>query len=130
MPLLLYPVPQLDIAKVPYSLQEWLRRVRQIISEFLYSYIVSSVSTSTQLTDETKTVVAGTTGLTMTMPAASADRIGRNWTIILGTAGYVNITVSGSDTFILPTADTIIQLNIKGASITLRCVSATSWGII
>lgn len=91
---------------------------------------VTSIGINYSLTDADDTVNAVVTGLIVTLPAASTDRVGHTWTVILGVSGYVDVTVAGSDTFNLPTTDTTIRLDNKGASVTLRCISATSWSIV
>jgi hypothetical protein len=90
---------------------------------------VLSVSANTALDDTVRTVLVTATGKTITLPAASADRIGKDWTVILGTTGYTDITRAGSDTLTLPEVSTTIRLRTKGASVTMRCLTATSWGI-
>lgn len=91
---------------------------------------VSIVTVDTALDDTYKTVLVSVTAKVITLPAASASRIGKEWTIVLGTIGYCDIAAAGSDTLTLPTNDTIIRLNNKGASVSLRCLSSTSWGIV
>ena len=91
---------------------------------------VTSLSANTNLSDAHKTVYVTATGKTITLPACSSARIGHDWTIILATTGYVDITRAGSDTIILPTNDTTIRLRTKGASLTVRCLTSSSWGII
>ena len=98
-------------------------------TELLRGTTVTSVSANTALDDNYNTLLVTATGKTMTLPAASTARIGRSWTIILGTVGYVDITRAGSDTIYLPTNDVTIRLTNKGASVTLECLSATTWGI-
>ncbi len=90
---------------------------------------VASVSLDTSLDDTYSTVVVSTTAKVITLPAASTARIGKSWTVVLGVSGYCDIETAGADTLTLPTNDTIIRLNNKGASVTLRCLSASSWGI-
>lgn len=98
-------------------------------SELQRSDNVDSSAVNIALDDTRRTVLMTATGKTVTLPAASASRIGKDWTVILGAAGYTDITRAGSDTLTLPTNDTTIRLDNKGASITLRCLTASSWGI-
>ena len=90
---------------------------------------VESSAVNITLDDTRRTVLMTATGKTVTLPAASAARIGKDWTVILGVEGYTDITRAGSDTLTLPTNDTTIRLDNKGASVTLRCLTASSWGI-
>lgn len=88
------------------------------------------VTVNTALDDTSRTALVTVTAKTVTLPAASIARIGKEWTIVLGVAGYCDIAAAGSDTLTLPTNDTIIRLNNKGASVSLRCISATSWSLV
>jgi len=90
----------------------------------------AQVSASTQMGDDEHSFVALVSGLTMTLPPASSDRYGRDWTVSLGVAGWTDITVSAGDSLILPGVDDTIRLDIKGSSVTLRCMSGNSWGIV
>lgn len=90
---------------------------------------VASSAVNIALDDTRRTVLMTATGKTVTLPAASTARIGKDWTVILGVEGYTDITRAGSDTLTLPTNDTTIRLDNKGASVTLRCLTASSWGI-
>ena len=92
--------------------------------------VSSGVSISTSLTNAKRTISVTTSGLTITLPAASAEIIGQNWTVHLGVVGYVNIAVAGADVFVLPTTETTIRLDVKGSSVTLRCLTTNSWGIV
>ncbi len=91
---------------------------------------VTTTAVNYSLVDTYRTVYVTATGKTITLPAASTVRIGSKWTIILATTGYVDITRAGSDTITLPTTDTTIRLTNKGASVTLCCLTASSWGIV
>lgn len=111
-------------ADIPLSWKIWFDRLA-----FNYKSI-SSVTSSTTLTTAGYTAFIEVTGLTITLPPASSNIIGDEWTIILGVAGIVTIIPSGSDTINLPTTDNSITMTNKGASVTLRCLSATTWGIV
>ena len=98
-------------------------------TELQRSNNVNSVSVNTTLDDTYYTVEVTSSGKTITLPACSTARIGKTWTIILGTDGYTDITRSGSDTLTLPTTDTTIRLSNKGASVSLKCLTANSWEV-
>ena len=91
---------------------------------------VLMVSVNTQMSYQNRTLMATASGITLTLPKASQSNIGEEWTIILGANGYVDISASGADTINLPTSDTTIRIDNKGASVTLRMVSSTAWGIV
>lgn len=90
---------------------------------------VTSVSANTTLDDTYRTVYVTATGKTITLPAASSARIGHDWTVILATDGYTDVARNGSDTLTLPEISSTIRLDQKGTSVTLRCLTASSWGI-
>lgn len=91
--------------------------------------VPTEVVQNTQMGDAEHSFLATVSGLTMTLPPASAERYGRDWTVLLAAAGWVDVTVSGTDVLILPVVDDTIRLTVKGSSVTLRCVSSNSWGI-
>ena len=110
---------------------KWFDSIRFGLNSLLYEREISNVTTSTiTLTDSAGTIVVMSSGAVVTLPPASTARIGKRWTIILGIAGYADIYRAGSDTFILPVVSTSIRLDTKGSSITLECLSASSWGIV
>jgi len=90
----------------------------------------TSVAVNTTLDDAYGTVIVTATGKTITLPAASTARIGNVWTIIQNVVGYVDITRAGSDTLVLPDSNTTIRIDTKGASISLKCITSSSWGIV
>ena len=87
------------------------------------------MAVDTALGDTLRTVLVTASGRTITLPAASAARNGKDWTVIQGVGGYVDVTRAGSDTLMLPTNDTKSRLRTKGASLAMRCLTASSWGI-
>jgi hypothetical protein len=111
-------------ADIPLSWKIWFDRLA-----FNYKSI-SNVTSSTTLTSSGYTAFIEVTGLTVTLTPAAANIISDEWTIILGVAGIVTIVPNGSDTINLPTTDNSISMTNKGASVTLRCLSATTWGIV
>ena len=82
------------------------------------------------LDDDARTVVVTASGKVVTLPAASTARIGLAWTVVLGAEGYVDVQCTGVDTIIVSPLDTVVRLEQRGASITLRCVSTTQWVIV
>ena len=91
---------------------------------------VTSVAVDTTMTTTYGTYRVTASGKTMTLPACSSAILGREWTIVLATNGYVDIERDGTDTLTLPDNSAIIRLNNKGASVTLRCITTSSWGIV
>ena len=91
---------------------------------------VQTVAVDTTLTTTYPTTVVTATGKTMTLPGAAAGLVGRTWTVVLGTNGYTTVSRSGSDTIILPDSSTSIRLDNKGSSVSLRCLTTSSWGVV
>ena len=91
---------------------------------------VVSTAINLSLSDSAYSVLTTASAITITLPAASTARIGISWSITLGVSGYVDIARAGTDTIYLPTNDTTIRITNKGASVTLRCMTATSWSLI
>lgn len=93
------------------------------------STTVTTSAVNVNLTDTSHVIYITASGKTVTLPACTSGRIGEAWTIIQAVNGYVDITRTGSDTFIIPTSDTTIRLTTKGASVTLMCLTTSTWGI-
>jgi hypothetical protein len=91
---------------------------------------VATTAVDLTLDDTYQTVTVTATAKTITLPACSTARIGKVWTVIQDTVGYVDIVRAGSDTIILPTVDTTIRTTTKGATVSLKCLSASTWGLI
>lgn len=98
----------------------------------LGSTMISTVSTSTALGDDDKTTLVTVTGLTITLPAASAARVGFTWTIVLTAVGYTTIVCAGSDTLVTPDSatDTSVHVEERGTSLNFRCTSVSTWSIV
>lgn len=129
----LSPIPRHEISEV-HVWRDWFTFLRTFFNIMWFSFQrereSDSVTSNTTLDTEYGTIYVTVSGKTITLPPASTDIIGESWTIILATIGWVDITVSGSDTIVLPVVDDTIRLDVKGSSITLRCLTATSWGIV
>jgi len=130
-----YPVSN-GSAVAPWQWLKWFENLRAganvVISEFDREHTVTSVSVSTALDDTHGTVVVGTDGLTITLPAASTERIGKIWTVIFSTAGTCIVACAGADTFpaITSATETSLTMTSRGESITFKCLTSTTWGIV
>jgi hypothetical protein len=89
-----------------------------------------STAVSLTLTNSLRTVYVTASGKTITMPAAASARDGDEWSVTLACPGWVDIARSGSDTFTIDGAQTAIRLDNVGASVSLRRLSSTSWGVV
>lgn len=89
---------------------------------------VALAATDIALDDTRRTVLVTASGKTVTLPAATVARLGADWTVALATVGYVTIQPAGADTLILE--DMPIVLDEEGASVTLRCATASSWVLV
>lgn len=94
--------------------------------------VVTLVAVNTTLTLLHRTVVSTVSGLTHTLPAAATALIGQDWTVALGVAGTCTIVCAGANTFasIVSETDTSLVLGQRGDSVTFRCLTATTWGLI
>ena len=92
---------------------------------------VTSTAVNTTLGDSSRIIYVTADGVTVTLPAASAARVGQTWTVILATDGEVIIAPAGADTIILPTStETTVGITTKGNSLTFCCLNTTTWGMI
>lgn len=98
----------------------------------LGSTMISTISTSTALGDDDKTSLVTVSGLTITLPAASAARVGFTWTIVFTTTGWMNIIRAGSDVIITADSatDTTVYVDDRGTSLSFRCTSVSTWSIV
>ena len=94
------------------------------------AYSVTSIAADATLTDAQHCVLVTASGCEITLPAASADRVGGTWTVALGVPGWTEISAAGSDVILLDGASDSITLDQRGTSVSLRCVTATSWVIV
>lgn len=117
------------LIRIPLSWIKWFDAIYKI---FKRESTINSISSSTSLNDTHGTVLVNTSGLTITLPPASLDIVGNDWTIIFGTTGTCTIVCSGSDSFPAVTSATETSATIvsRGTSLTFRCTSATTWGIV
>jgi hypothetical protein len=90
------------------------------------------VAVNYQMTVDFPAVVATVTGLTVTLPKASAAILGRIWTTTLAAVGQVTIVTTLGDTFPTPATDveTTVILNRRGSTVDLRCTSANTWSFV
>lgn len=91
---------------------------------------VVSVSANTTLDDDNTCAVVTASGKTITLPPCTDERVGRKWTVILAAAGWVDVTRSGSDVIKIDGGISTARLDNYGATLTLRCLSASTWGAV
>lgn len=89
-----------------------------------------TVSANTAMTDAYSIYIADTSSITLTLPAAGAARVGKQWTVVQDVAGFVDVAPAGSDEIILRNGSDTIRLRQAGSTLVLRCVSATQWVIV
>lgn len=106
--------------------------VDYLVKEVIRDETPTTVTTSTSMDDTSGFYVVTTTGLTLTLPAASTARIGKEWTVNLSVAGLVTVQRAGSDTIMTVTSatDTSVIINTRGDSLTFKCASASTWVIV
>lgn len=117
------------LIRIPLSWIKWFDAIHKI---FKRESTITSISSSTSLNDTHGTVLITTSGLTITLPPASLDIIGNDWTVIFGTTGTCTIVCAGSDTFpaVTSATETSVVMVARGDSLTFRCTTATTWGIV
>lgn len=124
--------PELD----SFVWKDWFRNLKNTLSEMVLEYIrvhtVTSISGSTALTDVNGTVVVTSTGLTITLPAASLERVGKIWTVNFSTTGTLTVQRAGSDTIMTDysATDTSVIITVRGASIRFQCASSSTWILV
>lgn len=91
---------------------------------------VTEITTDITLSLNEHTVYATVDALTVTLPAASLALVGRAWQVVLAVAGGVTVAPNGADVILLPTSDTTVTIYGKGSSLTFKCLTSTSWGIV
>ncbi len=103
------------------------------LSGVTITYGLQSVSSNVTLSDTYPITRINATGKTLTLPACSAARISRTWTINSATTGSFTVTrASTNDYIITPTStgDSSVQVYGLGASLSLMCVSTAAWMIV
>ena len=90
---------------------------------------ISTVSVDTTMTDDYATYIVDTSAVTLTLPTATAARIGLEWTTVMDCTGYVDVAADPTDEIVLPGGNDTIRLDQIGSTLTLRCVTATQWVI-
>lgn len=124
------------IIKIPLNWLKWFAAVYKILyeinAEFIRTHTVDSTALSLTLTDAHGTVLVTADAQTITLPAASLARIGKDWTVIFGTTGTCTIVCAGSDTFpaVTSATETTAVMVSRGDSLTFRCTTATTWGMV
>lgn len=79
--------------------------------------------------DNESSFLVNADGITMTLPDATSDRVGRSWTVTLGSAVSTTITLSQDNVFSF-TASTSVTLTGAGASLTFRAMDNRVWSIV
>lgn len=90
---------------------------------------IQTVTGNVTLDASQRTAYVTTTAKTVTLPAASSVDLGSEFTVILGTDGYVDIAKNAADSWV-HTTESILRLTVKGSSISLKPVTSTKWGIV
>ena len=119
-----------------YTWKDWFRLLREIVltlyREFSRTNTITPISGSTALTDANGTVIITQSGITVTLPAASPERIGKIWIINFSTTGTLTIQRAGSDTIMTDysATDTSVIVTVRGTSLCFQCASASTWIIV
>lgn len=90
-----------------------------------------TVSANYQMTDTGKAVYINTPGVIVTLPQATAARVGVIWTVTMGVAGTATLVCTAGDSFPTPDvlAETTVLFDTRGTTLDFRCVSTNKWAI-
>lgn len=123
---MLLPLPLTDIKDLPFAFQQWLLSLYKHEKTELGILQVTNTYT---LNEHYGTIYVTVSGKTITLPPATSNRIGSEWTVNLSVAGNVTIVTNGSDTLMTSVSDvdTSIQITVRGDSLTFICNSPTTW---
>jgi hypothetical protein len=116
------------IRKLTDLFRQFGKALNDLLAWFGNTTTATNVTANATLGFGTTNVTA--TGKTLTLPSAATAGVGRELTVILTVAGWVAITCAGSDTVQVDGSQTSIRLDNDGASVTLRVLSLTTWGIV
>lgn len=91
-----------------------------------------TVTTNYQMTDAGKAVYINASGIIVTLPEATAARVGVIWTITMGIAGTATLVCTAGDSFPTPDvlAETAVLFDTRGTTLDFRCVSTNKWAIV
>jgi hypothetical protein len=115
------------------KLTDLFRQFGQAVNDLL-EWMTGATASQSSAASATLSTIYGSTlvtvsGTTQTLPSAASNQ-GREVTVIQGVAGWVDIVCAGSDEVAVDGGQTTIRLDQYGASVTLRAVAATTWGIV
>ena len=95
------------------------------------SQSVLSTAIDPTLDDNAATCIVTVTGKTITLPNATAARVGRDWSIHLAVDGNMTIAADASDTIMTPVGtDTTVYADIRATALTFRCTSSSTWILV
>jgi len=91
-----------------------------------------TITSNYQMTDAGKAVYINASGITVTLPQATAARVGVIWTITMGIAGTATLVCTAGDSFPTPDvlAETTVLFDTRGTTLDFRCVSTNKWVIV
>lgn len=92
--------------------------------------IVLSSAVSASISLNVGTAIATAAGITLTLPKAAGNIVGREWQIINASSGAVWAATTGGDTILLPVSDTTIELSLQGTALNFKCVSTSLWTLV
>ena len=118
--------------RIPWSWLKWFDIAYKILCEVNREHTVKNITSNTTLDDTHGTVVVTIDGITITLPVASTARIGMEWTVIFATTGSCIVACDGNDTFpaVTSASETSVTMTGRGDSVTFKCTSSTTWGIV
>lgn len=90
-----------------------------------------TITSNYQMTDAGKAVYINASGITVTLPQATAARVGVIWTITFGVTGTATLVCTAGDSFPTPLVanETTVLFDTRGTSLDFRCISTNLWAI-
>ena len=134
------PVPPDKIQEI-HSWRDWFQFLNRMFGAGAVHTIqpnlidfsnITTVTSNTQMTDQSYVYVATVTGKTVTLPKADVNMIGCVWEVNLSCLGTVTIVVTAGDSIMTPAnaTETTIVLSVRGSTLRIRCVSTSTWIIV
>jgi hypothetical protein len=98
-------------------------------SETFRSREIAITAVDLTLDENYHTVVVTATGKTISLPKASTAILGHIWTVIQDVVGTVTIDMDALDSLVGTDEITVLSTT-RGTSLSFKCLSATTWGIV
>lgn len=91
-----------------------------------------AVTSNYQMTDVGKAIYITVAGVIVTLPPATAERIGVTWSITFAITGTATLVSTAGDSFPTPDSatETTVVFDTRGTTLDFRCVDLHKWAIV